>query len=67
MDQKTQTMMTTAIEENTGYPIEHWMEVVRKHGVAKNEDIITYLIDNHKINPLMAEFIATKVKGDDQN
>lgn len=66
MDPKEQTMMTTAIEENTGYPIEHWMEVVRKHGIAENSDIINYLINDHKINPLMAEFIATKVKGDDQ-
>ena len=62
MDQTTQTMMT-AIEDNTGHPIEFWIGIIRKNGIPQYDDILDTLINKYQLNPIMAEYIAKKAKG----
>jgi len=62
MNQATQTMMT-AIEDNTGHPIEFWIGMIRKSGIVEFEEITQTLISKYQLNPIMAEYIAKKAKG----
>jgi hypothetical protein len=62
MNQTTETMMT-AIEENTGHPLEYWVEIIRKSGKPDCQAITNFLIEEHQLNPVLAELIATKAKG----
>ncbi|WP_026903639.1 DUF4287 domain-containing protein [Pedobacter glucosidilyticus] len=62
MNPTTETLMT-AIEENTGHPLEYWIETIRKSGKPDCEEIINFLITKHQLNPLLAELIAQKAKG----
>jgi hypothetical protein len=62
MNQTTESMMTT-IEENTGHPLEHWIEIIRKSGKPDCQAFTSFLIEEHQLNPVLAELIAQRAKG----
>ena len=64
MEQTTETMMAT-IKENTGHPIEHWIEIIRKSGIHDHNDIVEFLVRENEVSPRIANFLAETAKGNE--
>lgn len=57
--------MKDNIEKNTGKPISHWIEVVKKSGIEKHKEIINYLKDEHGFTYGFANLVVHKAKSSD--
>ncbi|MFN3195390.1 MAG: DUF4287 domain-containing protein [Chlorobiota bacterium] len=57
--------MVQSIEEKTGKPISHWIEVVKKSGIEKHKAIINHLKEEHGFTYGFANLVAHKAKKSD--
>ena len=57
--------MIDSIEKNTGKPISHWVEVVKKSGKEKHKEMINYLKDEHGFTYGFANLVVHKAKSSD--
>lgn len=57
--------MIDSIEKNTGKPITHWIEVVKKSGIEKHKEMINYLKDEHGFTYGFANLVVHKAKNSD--
>jgi predicted transport protein len=57
--------MVQSIEEKTGKPISHWIEVVKKSGIDKHKAIINHLKEEHGFTYGFANLVAHKAKKSD--
>jgi hypothetical protein len=54
--------MTANIADKTGKPLEAWIEVVKKEGINKHNEIIKFLKAEHGFTHGYANFVALKVR-----
>jgi len=57
--------MIDSIEKNTGKPIGHWIDTVKKSGKEKHKEIINYLKDEHGFTYGFANLVVHKAKSSD--
>ncbi len=57
--------MIDSMEKNTGKPISHWIDVVRKSGIEKHKEMINYLKDKHGFTYGFANLVVHKAKNSD--
>lgn len=61
MDKATHTMIEN-IYKNTGYPLDYWIEVVKKQNFEKHGEIIKFLKEQYQFSHGFANLIAHKSK-----
>jgi hypothetical protein len=54
--------MTANITDKTGQPLEFWIEVVKKEGISKHNEIIKFLKSEHDFTHGYANFVALKAR-----
>ena len=52
--------MEKGLQEKTGKPLEHWIEVVRQSGIEKHKAIMDFLKKEHGFTHGFANFVALK-------
>jgi Domain of unknown function (DUF4287)/Domain of unknown function (DUF5655) len=45
-------------EEKTGYTVEQWVSIVKNTGLAKQQDIMKWLKNNHQLNYMQASLLS---------
>ncbi len=54
--------MTANVAEKTGQPLGVWIEVIKKEGITKHNEIIKFLKTEHGFTHGYANFVALKVR-----
>ena len=54
--------MEKGLQEKTGKPLEHWIEVVRQSGIEKHKAIMDFLKKEHGFTHGFANFVALKAR-----
>ena len=57
--------MEKGLEEKTGKPLSHWVDVVRKQNIDKHKAIIDFLKSEHGFTYGFANFVAHKARKSD--
>ncbi|MFY0605959.1 MAG: DUF4287 domain-containing protein [Cyclobacteriaceae bacterium] len=57
--------MEKGLEEKTGHPLAHWVEIVHKSGLLKHGEILKFLKSEHGFTHGFANFVALKAKKSD--
>ncbi len=57
--------MIDSIEKNTGKPISHWIQVVKKSGIEKHKEMINFLKEEHCFTYGFANLVVHKAKKSD--
>jgi predicted transport protein len=63
--EKAEQTMIENIRKNTGKPLESWIDIVQKSGLAKHGDIVKFLKTEHGFTHGFANMVAHKAKGSD--
>lgn len=57
--------MIDSIEKNTGKPISHWIQAVKKSGIEKHKEMINFLKEEHGFTYGFANLVVHKAKKSD--